>query len=119
MQWIRFIEGDQGDRLVVDKLLADVLFSSAVYLVFQTSQHTLPRVKHFVKLRVSDVRTILNSVGQTVFFQYTFANGMCVRIQQQCGVNRFCSVNFCELDARTIPDYTGAHSGSPQLIITV
>ena len=49
MQRIRFIEGDQ----VVYELLADVLFSSAVYLVFQTSPHTFPRVnshvKHFVK----------------------------------------------------------------------
>ena len=38
-------------------------------------------------------------------------------IQQQCGANRFCSVSFCELDAHTIPDYTGtgACSGSPQL----
>ena len=35
-------------------------------------------------------------------------------VQQQCKVNRFCSVNFCELDACTIPDYTGACSGSPQ-----
>ena len=47
MQWIRFIEGDQGDRLAVDELITDILFSSAVYLVFQTSKHTLPRVKHF------------------------------------------------------------------------
>ena len=48
MQWIRFIEGDQGDCLVVDELLADVLFSSAIYLVLQISQHTFSRVAHFV-----------------------------------------------------------------------
>jgi len=52
-----------------------------------------------------------NSVGKTVFFQYEWN----VRSgQQQCGVNRFRSVNFCKLDARTISDYTGARSGSPQ-----
>ena len=153
MQWIRFIA---GDRLVVDELLADVLFSSAVYLVFQTSQHTLPRVKHFIKLRVRGVCTIQqqpysfskllclrctyhsttvwekpysfskllclqrmyhsttvwgkpysfsklsyvpfsNSVGQTVFFQYTFVR----TIQQRCGVNCILSVYFCKRDVHT------------------
>ena len=49
---------------------------------------------------------------------YTFENGMCVRIQKQYGVNRFCSVNFRELDVRSIPDYTGARSGSPQQTIS-
>jgi len=43
MQWIRFIDGDQGDRLVADELLADVLFSSAIYFVFQR-QHTSPLI---------------------------------------------------------------------------
>jgi len=35
MQWIEGDQGDQGDRLVVDELLADALFSSAVHLVFR------------------------------------------------------------------------------------
>ena len=67
-----------------------------------------------VNFHAHDVRIIQQQCGQIVFFQCTFANGMCVRIQQQYGINRFCSVNICELDACTIPHYTGACSGSPQ-----
>jgi len=72
MQLIRFIEGDQGDRLVVDELLADVLFSSAIYLVLQTSQHTSPCVEHFVKLRVCGVCTTQQQL-------YSFSKLLCLR----------------------------------------
>jgi len=70
MQWIRFII--EGDRLVVDELFADVFFSSAVYLAFQTSQHTLPRVEHFVKLCVHGVCTIQQQ-------PYSFSKFLCSR----------------------------------------
>jgi len=97
MQWIRFIEDDQGDCLVVDELLADILFSSAIYLVFQTLQHTLPRVEHFIKLCVCGVCPFSNSHILSVNFCVCDVH----TIQQQCGANRILSVYFCERDVCT------------------
>jgi len=89
MQWIRFIEGDQGDCLVVDELLADVLFSSAIYLVpLQISQHTFSRVAHFVKLRVRGACTIQQ---QPYSFSKFFVRDVRT-ILQQCGANHILSV---------------------------
>ena len=148
MQWIRFIEDDQSDRLVVDELLADVLFCSAIYLcvsdiaahiatcralcktsclwgsTIQQQPYSLvdfcvcdvrtiqqqcganhilsvkfttyvpfynsvgQTIFFLVNFHAHDVHTFYSSVGQTVFFQYTFANGMCVCVQQQCGINQ-------------------------------
>jgi len=63
-----FIEGDQGDCLVVDEFLADILCN----LVFQTLQHTLPRVEHFIKLRVRGVCTIQQQ-------PYSFSKLLCLQ----------------------------------------
>ena len=73
-------------------------FSSAVYLVFQTSQHTLPRVKHFVKLRVSDVRTIQQQCGANCILSVNFCASNVHTILQQGGANRILSIYFCERD---------------------
>ena len=96
MQWISFIE---GDRLVVYELLTDVLFSSAICLVLQTSQHTLPRVEHFVKHSMF--------MGCVPFSNSRILSAnFCVRnvrtILNQCGANRILSVNFCVRGVRTI-----------------
>ena len=57
--------------------------------------------------------------GKPNSFSMLLQMGCAYEIQQQCRVNHFCSTNFHELDACTIPDYTGASSGSltPIMII--
>ena len=81
--------------------LQTFFFSSAVYLAFQTSQHTLPRVEHFVKLRACIIQ------------QQPYSFSKCVRnvrtIQQQCGANHILSVNFHVCDIRTIQQQCGAN----------
>ena len=67
-----------------------------------------------VNFHVHGVLTSQQQCGANCILSVHFCEwDVCTR--QQCGVNHFCSVNFHELDTRTIPDYTGACSGSPQL----
>ena len=87
MQWIRFIEGDQSDRLAVDELLADVLFSSAIYLScasgiaahIATCKARTSRIQKFTER----IWLLLNGTypTNTKFYEVLY-------IQQQCGANR-------------------------------
>ena len=96
MQWIRFIEGDRLNCLQ----MFFFLFCS-LYLVFQTSQHTLPCVEHshFIKLRF------------VVYLPFSILSvNVCVcDICTKCGANCILSVNFCVCDVGTIQQQCGVN----------
>ena len=122
MQWIRFIKSDQGDRLVVDELLADVLCNlscvSDITAHIATSRalnktswslgmyHSATAVFF---LCAHDIRTIQQQCGANHILSVNF----CVRdvriILQQCGANHILSVYFCVCDIHTILQQCGAN----------